>query len=671
MKSVEANKTIEVNSMVATQQLRLEYYQLYGIDYSIFEFQETFGLNGIWFWDPNDTWHIWSNSSFWSAIGYQQGESINRSAICQNLIRENKLRSLMIEDSSAENHEEPLPVRTITYKLNEKGTVFIQSVFKKVWHPVLQENRMIAGFTIDQYAFSSSLNNKNPLDKILDHSGIGIWEWNLLTNETIVNIAWAQRMGLAYEEIAPYVTKTKLELIHPDDLKTYEKILESHLNGNTETYTCDIRLKHKNGNWIWVRESGKISSFREDGKPAYMTGTFIEITDKEQNTTPYTAYLEDVQIAQQQTLARLEAVLEASTEVSIIGTDVNGVVILFNKGAENLLGYAREEVINKFSPDVFHDPQEIATQIKSMEKLDAQPETMHDILSYQVKQKGYYSKEWSYVTKNGTKIPILLTVTPIKEKGKMVGYLKVAVNIAKSKKKEERIKKLLTVSKDQNERLKNFAHIVSHNLRSHAGNFAMLMDLYNEDPSEEGRKDIIKLLNTASTSLGQTIEHLGEIVKINTTVEENISIINLQQVFNKVLGQLSYIINDKNFTVISAVSPKIYVKGVYAYLESIFLNIITNSYKYKRNISNSFIKITTSIENEQTVLLFKDNGLGIDLEKHKNRLFGMYKTFHQHEDARGIGLFITKNQVEAIGGHIEVESTPNKGTTFKVYLQNA
>ena len=71
------------------------------------------------------------------------------------------------------------------------------------------------------------------------------------------------------------------------------------------------------------------------------------------------------------------------------------------------------------------------------------------------------------------------------------------------------------------------------------------------------------------------------------------------------------------------------------------------------------------------MLEIQDNGLGIDLEKYGHKLFGMYKTFHRHKEARGIGLFITKNQIEAMDGKIEVESTPNIGTTFKIFLKHA
>jgi hypothetical protein len=81
------------------------------------------------------------------------------------------------------------------------------------------------------------------------------------------------------------------------------------------------------------------------------------------------------------------------------------------------------------------------------------------------------------------------------------------------------------------------------------------------------------------------------------------------------------------------------------------------------------VKLVAKKEGEYIELSIIDNGLGIDLKKHKAKLFGMYKTFHHNKDARGIGLFITKNQIESLGGKIEVESEIDKGTTFKIYLK--
>jgi signal transduction histidine kinase len=103
-----------------------------------------------------------------------------------------------------------------------------------------------------------------------------------------------------------------------------------------------------------------------------------------------------------------------------------------------------------------------------------------------------------------------------------------------------------------------------------------------------------------------------------------------------------------------------------AYLESIFQNFLSNAIKYSRPDANPEIKIHTSIENGKVAMTFSDNGLGIDLIKHKEKIFGMYNTFHNHPDSTGVGLYLTKNQIESLGGNILVDSEVNVGTTFKI-----
>lgn len=105
-----------------------------------------------------------------------------------------------------------------------------------------------------------------------------------------------------------------------------------------------------------------------------------------------------------------------------------------------------------------------------------------------------------------------------------------------------------------------------------------------------------------------------------------------------------------------------------SYLESVLLNFISNAIKHSHLRRLPMVVLDCIIENKQTVLRISDNGVGIDLEKNGDKLFGMYKTFSDHPDSRGIGLFITKNQIEAMGGAVKVESVFGEGTTFKIYF---
>ena len=124
----------------------------------------------------------------------------------------------------------------------------------------------------------------------------------------------------------------------------------------------------------------------------------------------------------------------------------------------------------------------------------------------------------------------------------------------------------------------------------------------------------------------------------------------------------------KKVTLINEVPDSASVRAIPSYMESIIMNFITNSIKYKHPDRDPIIKITSTKNNGYIVISIKDNGIGIDLKKYGDKLFGMYKTFHKNPDAKGIGLYITKNQVEAMNGKIITCSEVDKGTTFNIYL---
>ena len=183
--------------------------------------------------------------------------------------------------------------------------------------------------------------------------------------------------------------------------------------------------------------------------------------------------------------------------------------------------------------------------------------------------------------------------------------------------------------------------------------------------------EFIQLLDGASKNLKETIGHLNEVVLMNTTISENLTIINLQKALRTSINSINALAKIANVTIYNEVDPNLEILGISAYVDSILLNFLSNAVKYKSNKRSAFIKLYTEIENDFVILNIEDNGLGIDLKKHNGKLFGMYKTFHGNSDARGIGLFITKNQIEAISGKIKVTSDLDKGTTFKLYFKHA
>ncbi len=143
---------------------------------------------------------------------------------------------------------------------------------------------------------------------------------------------------------------------------------------------------------------------------------------------------------------------------------------------------------------------------------------------------------------------------------------------------------------------------------------------------------------------------------------------NIKETLQMAVGNLNAIVNEAGAKLNFNVEDDETVNAVPAYLDSIFHNFISNAIKYRSPERKPVIHISTGETENYKVISFEDNGLGIDLEKTGGKLFEMFKTFHGNSDARGVGLFITKNQIESMGGRVEVESEVNKGSIFKVYL---
>jgi len=219
---------------------------------------------------------------------------------------------------------------------------------------------------------------------------------------------------------------------------------------------------------------------------------------------------------------------------------------------------------------------------------------------------------------------------------------------------------------NQNKQLLSFAHIISHNLRSPVANLNLLIHFYKESTSNEDRNDLWGNFDTVVDHLNITLDELLETLKIQEDVEKERETLSFETIFNSVnetlVGQIreSGAIIKTDFSKCGQVTyPKIY-------LESILLNLISNAIKYRSPDRVPEIMLETSEIGREVTLTVQDNGLGIDLVRHAKNMFGMRKTFHRHAEAKGLGLFITKTQIEAMGGEISVESKVGEGTKFKV-----
>lgn len=218
----------------------------------------------------------------------------------------------------------------------------------------------------------------------------------------------------------------------------------------------------------------------------------------------------------------------------------------------------------------------------------------------------------------------------------------------------------------QNTQLNDFANITSHNLRSPAGNITALISTIDETSTIEEYKTVFDMLKKVAQNLQDSLNQLIEVlhIKKNKIIEKEF--LNFQDIYVKTIESLQgEILNSKAMIVANFENaPQIEYSRIY--LESILHNLISNAIKYKDGTRIPEIKIYTETRNNSLFLHVKDNGLGIDLARHGDKIFGMHQVFHQHPNAKGIGLFMTKTQIESMNGKISVASEVNVGTTFTV-----
>ncbi|MCF0055985.1 ATP-binding protein [Dyadobacter sp. CY356] len=251
------------------------------------------------------------------------------------------------------------------------------------------------------------------------------------------------------------------------------------------------------------------------------------------------------------------------------------------------------------------------------------------------------------------------------QNGDLIKMRGVIMDIDKYKINELALSKSVDLMARQNTQLKNFTHILSHNLRNHSSNISMLTDIVDEKSLDDNNAEIFQKIKRVSFNLNETLNDLSNVIKIRESYLPGQEL-SFTATAEKVLNALDTGLKESNAVVnMNFEVDKILFPGIY--LESIIMNLISNGIKYKKEKEDLHIELKTYLDKNQiTIFEYTDNGLGIDLTLHGEKIFGLYKTFHHHKNANGVGLFLIKNQIESQGGKITVESKPNKGTKFKI-----
>jgi len=249
---------------------------------------------------------------------------------------------------------------------------------------------------------------------------------------------------------------------------------------------------------------------------------------------------------------------------------------------------------------------------------------------------------------------------------KTVAELKSA--IAAHTKAELKLTKMTNELIQRNNDLQQFAQIVSHNLRAPVANIIGISNVLEDTVSEMERTQILSCLFSSVKGLDTVIKDLNIILQARF-ITENKEQLSLQLLINDITSGMHHLIENHSMSLLTDFSEVDKIITIKSYLHSVFYNLISNSIKYKQKDKAPVIAIKAiQAENGTVRISFKDSGKGIDLKKYHQQVFGLYQRFHPDVEGKGLGLFMVKTQVEALGGNIAVKSELDKGTEFLIEL---
>lgn len=360
---------------------------------------------------------------------------------------------------------------------------------------------------------------------------------------------------------------------------------------------------------------------------------------------------------QQQALVQSEANLKSvfdHTEIGYVLLDQEFNILAFNNRIKT--GYAQETGIRlSLHTNFIH--LLIPERQESSRKLFE--EVMHT------------SKPLEYdthFTNNGITNYFRISLNPVISKGVSIGLCLSAYDITTTKNQEIERKKIIQDILQRNRDLEQFAYIVAHNVRAPLATLLGLSNLLNMDVSSDDKLTAIHGIKESAEKLDMVLEDLNQILRVKRDIQTLRVQLSLEKILKEVLSSLRFNIEKSGAVIEYDFGNADDVYSVKSYLHSIFLNLITNSIKYARPGLNPRISIKAEKQDKAVCIRFSDNGIGIDLERYRNDLFGLYKRFNTSAEGKGLGLYMVKTQVEGLNGTIDVESTPGVGTTFIVTL---
>ncbi|QKJ64441.1 PAS domain-containing sensor histidine kinase [Flavobacterium sp. M31R6] len=473
-----------------------------------------------------------------------------------------------------------------------------------------------------------------------------IWDWKIPEDHITWNKGIKGIFGYSQDQVGKN-SKWWFDNIHPEDSIKMSVKLYSFLEQKTEKWQDQYRFKCADGTYKYVLDRGFILK-DENGKAVRMIGAIQDITKQKE---------------EENRLKLLETVFTEAKDSIIITqafSDDNQIpkIVFANPAFSKMSGYEHSEIIGK-SPNFFMGKN---SDLQEIEKLTDSIKNKTECFLEIILNKKDQSEYW-----------VRLSFIPVYNlEHDLSHWISIQRDITEEKKLEKEKEILIRELTQNNKDLKQFSYITSHNLRAPLSNLTGLLNLIEDFTIEdEELKEILRGFKISTHLLNETINDLAKVITIKDSTSIQNEELQIRDIFKNILNQLHIQLESIKPQLNIIYGNVVKINTNKAYFESIFINLLTNSLKYRSKNRDLVIDIIIAEEENDTIkILFRDNGIGIDLERNKNKIFGLYQRFHDYPDSKGLGLFLVKSQIETMGGTISIQSEVEKGTEFTLTFKS-
>lgn len=251
----------------------------------------------------------------------------------------------------------------------------------------------------------------------------------------------------------------------------------------------------------------------------------------------------------------------------------------------------------------------------------------------------------------------------------LVYILKMELHHWRNRSQEERRLYALSEQRlqNQNTHLENLGRMVSHNLRAPLQGVKMLIEMLPQVSAQE-QTELREQMREATKEVLTMVNQLSSMLKQHAEAREQTEDLDLREIWEITKSQLQGLITSSGAYLEADFSELPRVSFPRIYLESIFLNLSSNAFKYPQEGQSPVLRVRSFRDEDLAIIEFSDQGRGINMEEEGQQLFKWHRPGDQKGDSQGMGLFMTKNQVEMLGGRLVVDSEPGKGSTFWVQI---